>query len=288
MNPAMKRLTHYFFCCLLLSFTCSVFAADSDQSYVIELRNQTPETIIPVLNPLLKEGDSVSGYNHELIIITSPERIQAIRDLVSQLDKPLRNLLISVKSNNNESSAEKNSGFSGGIRHEEVYVGTGEPVTKQKGLTIRSDGLAYSTSTTRHSSSTSAEHQVRAVEGSPAFIYTGESRQYPMRNARGEIESTAVDANKGFFVSARITGDRVLLDIYVTDDEFGHATNKGSQDTMSTRRLSTTISGRVGEWISLGGITLGDRNRDQSLAKKITTTSASVGDVSVRVNALDQ
>lgn len=203
-------------------------------------------------------------------------------------NQPLRNLLITVKSNNNDSGTETNSGFSGGIRHEKVYVGTGEPIPrKQEGVTVRADGLAYSTSTTQRSTVTRAEQQVRTVEGSPAFIYTGESRQYPIRNTDGNIESTAVDANKGFYVTARLAGDRVLLDIYVTDDAFDQTTRKTSQATMSTRRLSTTLSGQVGEWISLGGITLNDNSKEQTQAKKTTTRTTSLGDVSVRINPLD-
>jgi type II secretory pathway component GspD/PulD (secretin) len=285
----MRYLNKHILCAFFFTFSLNVFATDADGStYVIELRNQPPEILIPTLKPLLRDGDTVSGFNHQLIVNSSPQRIDGIRTLVQQLDKPLHNLMISVKNNNIESGTENNSGFSGGIRREHIVISTGEPLRKQEGLTVRSDGLAYSTNTTQHSSNTRAEHQVRTVEGSPAFIYTGESRHYPTRNADGEIESTEVNANKGFYVTARLAGDRVLLDIVVSNDEFNPPTGRNSADSISTRQLSTTVSGRLGEWISLGGITLSDTENEKTLAKKITTGSSSLGDVSIKINALEQ
>lgn len=195
------------------------------------------------------------------------------------------NLMISVKNNNQVSGVENNSGFSGGIRRGKVYVGTGKPVpTQQDGATIRSEGLAYSTSTTTRTSTSNMEQQLRALEGSPAFIYTGESRLIPTRDAYGNIQSTQVSANKGFYINATLSGERVILEISVSNDEFDQAPGaNSSQDTLSTQRLSTTVSGRVGEWIALGGITLSDTSNAKSLAKKTTADTTTLGDISVKI-----
>jgi len=279
-----------FFLFSFFALANSVIAdAGSRQSYVITIQHQLPETMIPAIQPLLAESDGISAYNHELIVTTDPQRIQSIRELVSQLDKPLRNLLITVKNNNNDSSTDNNSGFSGGIRQGKVFIGTGEPVrTQREGLTVRSEGLGYSTNTTTRSASTQSEQQVRAIEGSPAFIYTGESRLFSTHDAYGNSESTEVNANKGFYVTARITGDRVQLELFITNDEFNQPATRSSQAAMSTQRLSTTISGSVGEWISLSGLTLSDSNAEKSQAKKITTGSTRLGDIAVKIAPLDR
>jgi len=280
---------------LSLTIFFQVALADDSgrQAYVIELQNQVPETIIPTIKPLLSDGDGISGFNNELVITTDTQRITTIRELVKQLDKPLRNLLISVKNNNSGSSQDSNNGLSGGIRQGKFSVNTGEPIPEQTdGMTIRSNGLAYSTSSTQRTFSTQAEQQIRAVEGSPAFIYTGESRQFPNQNSSGQnqygdVTSSEVDANKGFYVTARMTGDHVLLDISVSNDGFDKSSDHSGQSTINTQHLTTTVSGRMGEWISLGGIQLGERNHEDSSVKKITASANSLGDISVKINPLD-
>jgi len=290
----MSALHKIFTAFILLPFILvmhmqAAFAEDSArQAYVIELQNQVPETLIPAIKPLLAADDGISGFNNELIITTDPQRIASIRQLVSQLDKPLQNLLISVKNNNAGSSQDNNSGFSGGIRTGKIIIGTGQPAPSQSdGTTIQSNGLSYSTNATTRTFSTRAEQQIRAVEGNPAFIYTGESRQAPVQDRYGNVSSTEVDANKGFYVTARLMGDRVLLDIFVSNDAFDQSSNNSRQVPVSIQHLNTTVSGRVGEWISLSGITLGDSEQENSLAKKITTGSGSLGDISVKIAPLD-
>jgi hypothetical protein len=279
---------------VLALFVLSVFidiamAGDSTrQAYVIELHNQVPETLIPAIKPLLAADDGISGFNNQLIITTDPQRIASILQLVSQLDKPLQNLLISVKNNNAGYMQNDNSDFSGGIKTGKVIIGTGQPVPSQSdGATIQSSGLSYSTNSTARTFSTREEQQIRAVEGNPAFIYTGESRQIPTRDRYGNVLSTEVDANKGFYVTARLIGDRVQLDIFVSNDAFDSSSNNSRQAVL-TQQLSTTVNGRIGEWISLGGVTLGDNDSENSLAKKITTGSGSLGDISVKISPLNQ
>ncbi len=287
------RVTYKIVTCFILvllssSFICSANADNSSrQTYIIELQNQLPETLIPTLKPLLASDDSISGFNNQLLVTTTAQRIDTIRQIISKLDKPLQNLLISVKNNNSGTSQEQNNGISGGIRHEKIVISTGQPIPQNDGLTVRSDGLAYSTNSTQRTFSTRAEQQIRAIEGSPAFIYTGESRQVPDRDQYGNPLSTEVNANKGFYVTARLAGDRVILDISTSNDSFDPSSGSSSRDAaMTTQHLSTSVSGHIGEWISLGGVTLGDQNDEKALAKKITTRSESLGGISVKISPI--
>jgi hypothetical protein len=208
--------------------------------------------------------------------------------LANDPDQPLRNLMISLKNNNETLNIEDNSEFSGGIRQGTIYIGTGKPVApKQEGLNLRSNNLGYSTHTTTRTTRTQAEYQIRVIENHPAYIYTGETRQLATERY-GNSESTRVDANKGFYVSAHLAGDRVLLDIFVVNAEFGQPVSDLDHSTMSTQRLSTSVSGQVGEWIPLGGLVLSDNGSETPQAKKITTHSQSLGDISIKINLLPQ
>jgi hypothetical protein len=57
------------------------------------------------------------------------------------------------------------------------------------------------------------------------------------------------DIGQGFYAEPRLAGDRVTLEISQQADSPGRY-GYGSADT---QRLSTTVSGRLGEWIELGG-----------------------------------
>jgi len=273
---------------LFILSNLAIADASSRQAYVIELQNQPPENLIQTIKPLLGDGDGISSYDNELIITTDAQHIATIRQLVEQLDKPLLNLLISVK-NNNEGSVTTNSDELGGeIKQGQIILGTGKPVTSHKdGVTIESHGLSYTTRTTRQSFSTRAQQQVRAIEGSPAFIYTGQSINLPTRDANGNVYNTEVDANKGFYVNAHVNGDRVQLEITVSNDAFDQNSQNHNGPVRNTQRLSTSVSGRVGEWISLSGITLGDSNNSNSTVKKITTSAGSLGDISVKISPVE-
>jgi len=201
-------------------------------------------------------------------------------------DASLRNLMITVKNNNITAGSESNSEWSGGIRRGTVYVGTGKPpAPPQEGANLRYKGLAYSTSTTSSTSRSAAEYQLRTLENHPAYITTGESRQFSSRRY-GSSESTRVDAEQGFYVQARLAGNRVVLDIFVVHDEFGQPVSDLADTTITTQRLSTSVSGQVGEWIALGGLVLREDADGSDVAKKITTHSQSLGDISIRVNPL--
>lgn len=198
----------------------------------------------------------------------------------------LRSLMISVKNNNDTSRSGSDSEWSGGIRQGKVYIGTGQPpAPPQEGANLRYKGLAYATSTSSTSTRTMSEYQIRAIENHPAYIYTGESRQFSSRHY-DTSESTRVDAEQGFYVQARLAGNRVVLDIFVVHDEFGQPVSSLADTTISTQRLSTSVNGQVGEWIALGGLTLSDDHEENTQAKKITTHSQSLGNISIKVSPL--
>lgn len=205
-----------------------------------------------------------------------------------ETDAALRNLLISVKNNNEGNESAQQQSISGGIKRDKVYIGTGGPVQPaQDGITIRHEGLAYNTVNTRRTFSSLSEQNIRTVEGYPAFLYTGQSIKYPSQNSEGNPYTVEADALQGFYVTARLAGERVVLTISTRNDHLDPNKDQNDELVINTQQLSTTVSGRIGEWIDLGGITLSDDNHDTSLVKKTTARSASVGNIAVKITALD-
>jgi hypothetical protein len=254
------------------------------KAYVIELGHRLPEDVLPVVTPLLAEGDNATAFDNELILTTSPSRYSTILQIVEKLDTPLHNLMISVRNNNAGSGTRQSGSLGGGITHERIRIDTGQPVGSQ-GLTVESHGLSYSTSTTTRSTTSETGQQVRAVEGHPAFIATGESMPVATQDAYGNITYTDVAANKGFYVTARLAGERVILDISFSNDTFDKSSDQpGARET---EHLVTSTSGAVGEWISLGNLESANNDSEHSLVKKVTDMSTSLGNIAIRVTPID-
>lgn len=95
-----------------------------------------------------------------------------------------------------------------------------------------------------------------------------------------------VDAkSEGFYVTARLVGERVLLDISTTNDSFAN-TRRG---VINTQRVRTTVSGRIGDWIELGTIqkTAKNHNHEQGYTSRENNTGNSISGISVRVVPAD-
>lgn len=225
---------------------------------VIELKGKTVEQVLPVLRPLLEPGGTLSGMNNQLFIKASPRNRGEIKRALAAIDTPARQLLIRVSH-----SREVENSHRGGEASGQVVLGS----------TNRARGEA-TVWDNRSGRRDSAGQMVRTLEGSQAFIQIGRSLPVSMRQViigpGGAIinETTAYqDIGQGFYAVPRLNGDRVTLEISQ------HAETPGYQGrgSVNTQRLSTTVSGRLGEWIELGG-TGRQSDRQQSGTLSLSTS----------------
>jgi type II secretory pathway component HofQ len=134
----------------------------------------------------------------------------------------------------------------------DVSVGVGQPPGRSSGVQV----TAGSGSTRNDLRTVSS---VRALEGRETFVAVGESRPFTSTSVVGGgphgttvVQSTGFrDARSGFFATPRLSGDRVTLAISPQQQQF-----RGSSraPAVATQSLTTTVSGRIGEWIELGGV----------------------------------
>jgi hypothetical protein len=86
----------------------------------------------------------------------------------------------------------------------------------------------------RSTGSESVAQQVQVLEGGEASVSTGELRYW-------------ADASTGMIVVPRLAGSNVTLDLYAQQERFVRG------GAIQGQRAATTVSGRLGEWIELGG-----------------------------------
>lgn len=258
---------------------------------IYAMQHQLPESLLPTVQSILRDGESVNAFNHQLVVNASPDSQQQIGQLLRELDIPGRNLLISVRQNSNAQNQTNSTGVSGGIRTGEVILGTGGPVYGDRSLVddvvVQHDGVRIHSNRTVRQGTTAQEQQLRTMEGYPAWISAGQDIAYQGVDRWGNPVTDFQSADRGFYVTARILGDRVQLEISTTNDQLSEDPHKRHNGVIKTNRLQSSISGAIGEWIPLGGITLQDNNRNSSYNSRDNSVSSSVGDISVKVIPVD-
>lgn len=214
---------------------------------VFEPRHADAESLLPVVQPLLGPGESASVHGNTLVVNAGAGTLRRIDELLAQLDRPLRNLLISVR------QGGPAAGPGSGVR-----PGGGRRIS------TRADG---------------GDSSVRALEGRPVLVRAGAlvplaGEGYWGAGVRYE------DVSEAFVVRARLAGERVLLDIETRSDRVeGGAVRTGA--------LHTSVSGGLGEWIAVGGSRAGNDRTGSAPGVSHSTRGDAADLVEVRVEVVE-
>ncbi len=251
----MKRVAIFLFALLPL------FAIAQQEMEIIPLRHRQVEQVMPTLRPLLEPGAALSGMNNQLILRASRKNREEIKQALAVIDTPARSLVIRVSQNRDASMQRSGGEVYGSVGNDNVRITqqrTGAAAGGGGGVVVRSGdsvvaGQVLDTQSTR---TARTGQMVQVVEGGRAFINVGKSLPLPLRQVvvgpGGAIVTDSVvyrDVGQGFYAEPRLAGDRVTLEI---SPQFDTPGNQG-YGSVNTQRISTTVSGRLGEWIELGG-----------------------------------
>jgi type II secretory pathway component GspD/PulD (secretin) len=241
---------------------------------VIPLSYRSSEQVIPVIQPLLGRDSSVSGFQNQLVIRATPAELAQVKRVLASIDKAPRRLLITVRQDADLERDRRETEISGSIGNDNARVTIPGSGSRSGGNVVLRDGddrLRARIIDSRQISRDSSAQTIQVLEGSTAFIRVGESRPVRSRQVvrtvvNGQIVDRVVegteyrDANTGFSVLPRLQGDIVTLDINPQRDSF----DDQRRGTVNVQRVTTTVSGRLGEWIDLGGV--GDSRSDERSA----------------------
>lgn len=220
----------------------------AEEVEVIPLRHNLPEQVIPTLRPLLEPGGALSATQNAIVIRASRKNIDELRRVIASVDMPPRRLMIYVRQSNTAVYDRSRASVSGRIGTDDASVSINNPGNR--------DGVHARVLDTRSASDDTFDSQVQALEGHPAYIATGQSVPVPMstvtRTVNGRIVQDSIDYREiasGVYVVPRVVGDRVTMEISPQRDTPGQY-GRGSANI---QHLNTVASGRLGEWIELGG-----------------------------------
>jgi hypothetical protein len=246
---------------LLFALLMSCSLAWGQGLEIIGLRHRSADQLLPQLMPFVEPGGSLGGMNDKLFLRASPRNQAEIRDLVAVLDTPLRRLMISVRQDGTDSQSNSDAGIAG-----RVVIGGGAPAISGRGHLTQSDSR----------SRRDISQQVQTIDGGRAAILVGQSFFLPLRQVvltpAGVVISESLvqrDLGTGFVAVPRLNGDRVTLEISPRDDTPGPLPG-----SVNIQRLLTTVSGRLGEWLELGG-SVGEQSGNTAGIASYGTQSAS-------------
>jgi len=277
---------------LMLLFSAPVWA----ELEIIALKHRSAEEVLPVIRPLLDQGDAASGMNYQLILRTSPRNLEQIRRLLESIDVAPRRLKITVLQNVDSETVARLTEVSGNVglsREVQIAVpGSGD----SRGLNVElgqgQDRLKARAISTRSLEDERNTQQLQVLEGNRALVRSGQSVPVPQRqviqNQWGTrvIDSTQYqEAGSGFYVLPRISGDRVTLEISAQNDAL--VPGSGDQPTVSVQQASSTVSGRLGEWLEVGGLGQQKNHDDSTLSTRGTSRTREQRNVLIRVEEVE-
>ncbi len=236
---------------LLLGWSFSAIAATA----VVPLNHRTSADLLPVAQQFIGKDGTVSAYGNQLIVNASQEKIAELNALIGQLDTAPKRLLITVDTS------------------QQNQQDSGDPQSRI---------INYSTE-----SREGGTQQIQASEGVPALIQTGQSVRLTSTQTDGYgrllSQTEYRNVTQGFYVTASLTGDTVHLAISTNRDRM----SLERPDVVNVQSTDTTVSGRVGEWITLAGINHQTQADKQRMTRSYATQGREDMTLRVKVETLD-
>jgi hypothetical protein len=248
---------------------------------VIDLHYRSADQIVPMLQPLLAPGGTISALQNRLIVRTTPENLADLRKVLDAVDSRPKRLVISVRQEVTQTGLASEAEVSGSIgtgRARVTVPGSGS--TRGGSVEIRSgDNVARAQASTSQSATTDRGVQtVQVLDGNEAFISIGQSIPVRSRSVISTTQGTQIsesvayrDAESGFRVRPRVNGDRVVLEIHARHDV---PARPGSQ-ILNVQGIETVVTGHLGEWIEIGAA---DQKRMRSDRATLSRRSEDAGD----------
>ena len=262
--------------CLLLASLLLVSTVRADSVSVVQLQHRPAAEVVPVIAPMLGPNDAISGEGFRIFVRASAEGQQRVRSLVERLDTPARVLQVSVFQGSEHVLRELALRANVQIQRGDTTIdvgsgneadGGGRIIYSTSGGSASVDAVATQRNLRDH-----PIHRVRVTEGKEAYIETGERIPYfvgaAMRGRRalaGGVQYENVVT--GFYALPRIRGDNVVLEV----SPFKSSRSDTGRGNVETQSATTTVTGRAGEWLFIGGVSEQTERTESAVASTYAT-----------------
>ena len=259
---------------------------------VIDLKYRSADQIVPMLKPLLAPGGTISSLQNRVILRTTPQNLAELKKVLDAVDTMPKRLLISVRQEALGVGLDNEAEVSGSIGNGDVRATVPGSRSQHGGNVVirKGDNVIKGRAISSQSASTDRGVQtVQVLEGNEATIRIGQSvpirSQSVVQTPHGPQTSQSVeyrDADTGFRVRPRVNGDRVTVEINSRRD---NVASPNSQ-TFNVQRVDTVVSGRLGEWMEIGGADQNSMQTDNRTASRRSNSMSGERKVSLKVEVV--
>jgi hypothetical protein len=215
---------------LMLLLPASLAQATDEQVNEIYETYLPAEKLVPVLQPMLGPEDRITPFRNKLIVRAPRHRQDNILELLEELDRPLRNILISVRYGNSVSG--ESSARDIDVRYRDadrgVRIDAGaqpdDQVVVYKGSS-RDDKIQVR-AVSKNRFSTENENtlsQIRVLEGTQGFLQVGKEmpqNQFVLLHPAGFGNTTEYRmVGSGIYVVPQIVKDKVRLELFTSQQK---------------------------------------------------------------------
>lgn len=242
------------------------------QLEVIPLKHRTTDEVIEVIRPLITApSGTVSGMNNQLIIRTTAQNLAEIKQVLDTIDNAPRRLLITVRQNSTLNGSDSSRSLSGSASSGDVTISSRSSRPQRRGVVVEAgdeDGnIRYSAVDSVTDRRDDNSFSVQTVDGQAAFIQAGQAVPVSSRDTfitgSGVVSRDTVefrDVTSGFYVLPRVNGDRVTLRVSPQQQQL----SPGKIQSFDVQNVETTIQGRLGEWLDIGGLDRSGQDHNRS------------------------
>ncbi len=250
--------------------------ADDTVVEVLTVRNRPASDLVAVLEPLAGPGGRVAAMENRLIVRATPASLQRIKELLATLDTAPRSLWVTVRQASAAASRERSGSVTASVPVDGTTVlvrPDGTTVTTTERSRTRITGSLGAASATESGSDV---QRVQCLEGRPAYIHVGRAVPVPQSLVPGAAYAEALT---GFWVLPHLAGDVVTLDVSVSKDAFE------ARGTIGVRQTRTTLTARLGEWLSVSGSSLSRDVAESEIATRGSARDSQDWSVDLKVEA---
>ena len=225
---------------------------------VIPLEHRLVRDVIPMLQPMLDPAGTLTGTASQLIVRTTRENLEQLKAVIAAIDTKIKQLKVSVTQDLNTVMQARQDVLSGHLRGDDFTAnvpGRGPAGAGDVALETPAGGVRYQTTSTNTRENSNQVHFVVTMEGQAAFVETGEDLPSPYHSEAVTPYGVSVNDSveyqsirSGIYVTPRLQGDRVVLDVAPQLERADP-----SSGAIESHRAATTVRGRLGEWLPLGG-----------------------------------
>lgn len=261
----------------LLAFLALLYSATAWANQTTEVYDTyiAAPKLVPVLEPLLGPEDNITAYRNKLFVKAPPHIQDEILDILQELDRPLKNVQISLRFADADDLAASDSEASGKVV---VYHGSSrktgvdvEVVSKQR-FSTKQDKV---------------DQQVRVLEGEQGVLNIGKDvlvQQYVFVNpfqARSSQQYRSV--GNAMYVVPRLVKNRIRIEVFSSNQRL----RRNANSEIEKVEAQTVLLVEPGVWTPLAGSTQSSAESDNSITHSTSRNRQQGKTLQIRADIVD-